>query len=453
MTHTAKTRRPRLASAALAVAAAWAGQAPLAHADTQAELQALKAQIEALQQSLAALEQKQNRIETQTSPANVVTAGATKGSFKLPGADTSIKIGGYVKLDAIHSSRSAGANSQSDLVLVPGAIPLDGAADNEKRQTKLHARQTRLNLGTHTPTSWGDLTTFFEIDFFGADGNEIVSNSNNVRLRHALASLGPLSVGQSWSTFMDPASLPETLDFGGPVGEAFIRQGLVRWTQKFQGGSWSVAAENPESYLTRRNLDDSYTTLAPDDDRLPDLVAKLDLNTDLGRFAIAAMARNLRVDTAAIAGASGAVAARDSAWGGALGLYGTLPGVGKDEFKFSLIGGNALGRYVGQGVFTDADVNAAGKLHLNTQWGTILSYRHFWHDSLRSTLALSAAGASNPRGAAQTNKASQTAHLNLLWSPVPQATLGLEFIHGRLEKEDGRHGRLNRLQASAQYAF
>ncbi|THF59321.1 hypothetical protein E6O51_16155 [Pseudothauera rhizosphaerae] len=437
-----------MTAAALAIAAALA--APAAHADTQDELKVLKAQIEALQKSLAALEQKQNRIETQVSPANVVTAGATKGSFKLPGSDTSIKIGGYVKLDAIHSSRSAGANSQADLVLVPGSIPVGNAADNEKRQTKLHARQTRLNLGTHTPTAWGDLTTFFEIDFFGADGNEIVSNSNNVRLRHALASLGPLSVGQTWSTFMDPASLPETLDFGGPVGEAFIRQGLVRWTQPFSGGSWSVAAENPESYLTRRNLDGSYATLAPDDDRVPDLVAKLNLNTTLGRFAIAGMARNLRVDTAAVATS---VEARDSKWGGALGIYGVIPSVGKDDFRFSLIGGNALGRYIGQGVFTDADVDADGSIHLNTQWGTILSYRHFWADNLRSTLALSAAGADNPRGAVNTNKASQTAHLNLLWSPVPQATLGVEYIYGRLEKEDGRDGRLNRVQASAQYAF
>lgn len=437
--------RKKMIPAALAFALAT--QFSTAHADTLADL---RAQVQALHEKISELEAKQEKMRAEVSPQKIVTAGSTKGSFKLPGSDTSIKLGGYVKLDAIYSSRSAGANSQADLVLVPSAIPLDGSATNEKGQTKLHARQTRLNLGTQTPTSWGDMTTYFEVDFFGADGNEIVSNSNNVRLRHALASLGPLSVGQTWTTFMDPASLPETLDFGGPVGEAFVRQGLVRWTEKFGGGAWSVALENPESFLARRNANGSYATLAPDDDRIPDIVGRVDINGSWGRLAAAAMARSLRVD---VAGSSAAVEARDSKWGGALGIYGVMPIVGKDSLNFSLNGGNALGRYIGQGLFFDADIDGDGKIHLNKQWGSILSYRHFWADNVRSTLAISAAGASNPNGAGTANRKSQSAHLNLLWSPVPQATLGVEFIHARLEKEDGRDGSLNRVQASAQYAF
>lgn len=430
-----------------ALALALSAEITSAHAET---LDELRAQVQALEQKILAMDAKQEKMQTDISPQNVVTAGSTKGSFKLPGSNTSIKLGGYVKLDAIYSSRSAGTNSQADLVLVPAAIPLDGTETNEKGQIKLHARQTRFNLATHTPSSWGDLTTFFELDFFGADGNEIVSNSHNSRLRHAVGTLGSLTAGQSWSTFMDPASLPETLDFGGPVGEAFVRQGLVRWTEKFAGGAWSLALENPDSFLLRRNLDGSYATLVPDDDRIPDVVGRLDLNGSWGRVAAAAMARNLRID---VAGSASAVEARDSRWGGALGIYGMIPTVGKDSFSFSLIGGNALGRYVGQGLFFDADVDAGGKIHLNHQWGSIVSYRHFWGDSLRSTLALSGAGASNPTIAGSANRKSQSGHVNLLWSPVPQATLGVEFIHGRLGKEDGREGRLDRVQASAQYAF
>ena len=51
-------------------------------------------------------------------------------------------------------------------------------------------------------------------------------------------------------------SLPETLDFGGPVGQIFARQAQVRWTQAFDGsrvgtpGQWSVSLENPESVVT-----------------------------------------------------------------------------------------------------------------------------------------------------------------------------------------------------------
>ena len=64
------------------------------------EVSDLKAQIEALSQ-------KVQNIETQKSqpaviPANVVTGGDFPRSFKLPGSNTSLKFGGYVKLDAIY---------------------------------------------------------------------------------------------------------------------------------------------------------------------------------------------------------------------------------------------------------------------------------------------------------------------------------------------------------------
>ena len=59
--------KPRLS--ALTLALSLAGASAVAHAD---ELSNPKA-----------------------APGNAVTAGATKGSFKLPGADTSVTIGGY----------------------------------------------------------------------------------------------------------------------------------------------------------------------------------------------------------------------------------------------------------------------------------------------------------------------------------------------------------------------
>ncbi|WP_300655065.1 hypothetical protein, partial [Pseudomonas sp.] len=83
----------------VAIAASLAGFMVPASADTASDLEALKAQIEALQQSIAALEQKQVETAKAVSPANTVTAGTAPGSFKLPGSDTSVKFGGYVKAD------------------------------------------------------------------------------------------------------------------------------------------------------------------------------------------------------------------------------------------------------------------------------------------------------------------------------------------------------------------
>jgi len=72
----------------LAIAIALGVPASAARAD---ELQDLRAQVEALLKRVAELEQKQDKTDQNRSaapPSNVVTGGATPGSFKLPGSNT-----------------------------------------------------------------------------------------------------------------------------------------------------------------------------------------------------------------------------------------------------------------------------------------------------------------------------------------------------------------------------
>ncbi|KTF07689.1 porin [marine sediment metagenome] len=54
-------------------------------------------------------------------------------------------------------------------------------------------------------------------------------------------------MGQTWTTFMDVGSLPESLDFIGTTdGITFARQVMVRYTN----GGLQLALENPESTIT-----------------------------------------------------------------------------------------------------------------------------------------------------------------------------------------------------------
>lgn len=46
-----------------------------------------------------------------------------------------------------------------------------------------------------------------------------------------------------------------------------------------------------------------------------------------------------------------------------------------------------------------------------------------------------------------------SAHINLLWSPLPQATIGLEYLYTMRELQDGRDGDLNRILFSTRYSF
>lgn len=454
MTRQKSNRLPRLVcgmAAAAVASATW----NVARADTLSDLEA---QVNSLRERVAALTEARQQADEasrgapptatgeQRAVADVVTGGATKGSFRLPGSDTSVTLGGFVKLDAIYSDRSAGAASQGNQFLSPALIPVGPTArDNDRSQATLHARQSRLSLRTSTPTSLGDLTTLVEGDFFGADGNETVSNSNNFRIRHAWGTLGNLSAGQFWTNFMNEAALPETVDFGGAVGQIFVRQAQVRWTQKIAGGDWSMSLENPESLFA---VPRSATLLRADRDRVPDFAARLKLKIGAGSYSLQVLARNIRIDSGA------PLSTTDSRWGGAVGLAGVVPAFGKDDFRFDLNAGNAIGRYQELGFFADGFVDANRRVALANEVSGYVAYRHYWTPALRSSLVLAESRANNPGGTfGGINRGARSEHLNLIWSPLASVNLGVEWINARRITEDRSSGTLNRVQFGAQYLF
>lgn len=365
--------------------------------------------------------------------------------FKLPGTDTSLFIGGYVKLDAIWSDRSAGVDSVGDQELNTKFIPVGpGAGERKKDQVTLHARQSRLFFGTSTPTQYGELRTYIEGDFFGAAGNETSSNSNGFRVRHAYGTLGRFTAGQTWTNFSDEHAYPEVLDFGGAAGEIFARQAQVRWTQPLAAGDWSISAENPESVLA---VPGSASPFRSDSDQAPDLTARLRIKAGGVRYSVGALARYIHVDSAALDATSGK-------WGGAIALTAIVPTSGQDDLRAAVNAGNAIGRYQNFGFFPDGYLDASGTLQLARQASGFVAYRHFWTPTLRSTLEVSAANSNPPDAtAAGVDKSDRSAHLNLIWSPVAATNFGVELIHARRTVVGGDEGRLNRVQFSAQYSF
>ena len=135
--------------AAIAIGGSVPGVAARANApdDLQGQIEALQRKVQELEQQQQASARRQDAVA-----ASAVTAGATKGSFRLPGSDTSVALGGYVKLDAVLTRPSAGVGSTADLFLQPNAIPVGpGAGDNEHGQVKFGARESRLFVKTSTP--------------------------------------------------------------------------------------------------------------------------------------------------------------------------------------------------------------------------------------------------------------------------------------------------------------
>ena len=366
-------------------------------------------------------------------------------TYKAPGSDATLTLRGYVKLDAIWSDRSAGVDSVGDQQLSPSLIPVGPTAGEHKTdQVTFHARQSRLALGTSTPTSYGDLTTYIETDFFGADGNESSTNSNGLRVRHAYGALGRLLAGQTWSNFFDEQAYIETLDFGGPAGEIFVRQAQVRWTEKLAHGDWSVSAENPESLVA---VPGNATPFRADSDHSPDFTARVRHTLGGATYSAGALVRNIHVDSAALGANSGK-------WGGAVAFTGIVAAGKRDDLRFNANFGNAIGRYQVGAFFPDGYLAVDHTLHLAHQSSGYIAFRHFWTPALRSTVEYSAANSTPPGAtAAGINKSDRSQHLNLIWSPVRAVNLGAEYIHAQRTVVGGDRGSLNRLQFSAQYSF
>lgn len=138
-------------------------------------------------------------------------------------------------MDALFNNVSAGRNQLGNQQLLFSEIPVDDSA-KEHGQTTFHAKESRLWFKSFTPTNWGDMNTYLEMDFFG----DAATFTYTPRLRHAYGTFGNFLGGQTWTTFLDVAALPESLDAIGVSAGAVsnFRQPLIRWTQPF---AWNAA--------------------------------------------------------------------------------------------------------------------------------------------------------------------------------------------------------------------
>ena len=97
-----------------AMAIAMAATLDGASIDAQAEsVDDLQAQIDRLNAEVTELARQQQAGASR--PLTTSLPAGQAGSFKLPGSNTSVTLGGYVKLDAVFSNPSAGVDAKGDL--------------------------------------------------------------------------------------------------------------------------------------------------------------------------------------------------------------------------------------------------------------------------------------------------------------------------------------------------
>lgn len=447
-----------LALAVITAGALGSGNAALAGSDVDDRIAALEAQIAELK-AIVASQQQSNVVQEETIAANsaaISTNAADIEEARPMAKGTKFTYGGYIQLDAIASDYSDGKPTfyASDDLLVPSTIPVepvDGNSDSYS-STNLHARSSRFFFTTATDTDVGKISTRFELDFMlsGTAGgvDERISNSWNSRIRHAFVKWdynenSSLLAGQSWSTFFNVGALPDLLDFVGPVGTLFVRQPQVRWTM----GGLQLAVENPATRLNGVDYNDSA-------EGIPDLIARYNGKAGGLDWSLAGIARELTYEDRSDPGIEGD---SDEQFGYGLSLAGKWM-LGKNDLRFMVNYGDALGRYMGLNTFNDGYIDADGDIETIDQLGGFIAYRHFWTPHWRSTFSLSASEADNPSerdyvGASSLAKEYRSIHANLNYLPTPQMSIGGELIWAEKKLEDGRDGDLSRLQFAVKYAF
>src|SRR3981189_612507 len=244
------------------------------------ELADLRANQELLQRRVDQLAQVP---PPRAGPRGPGRAGHIPASFVIPGTEVSLRVGGqgvgsvlwYLKGQAVggglggqgglNETYMDGQGGTGNLPSIPlnthtfsnTAAPV-GFAHSRSSEWDFSGKQSRFYFDARTPSPYGEVKAYIEMDFAASNTNTILNNNNGVttgyipRLRQGYATLGGLLMGQTTGTFTDNDADPELLDNGGPPGSTGrSRLPMIRYTYPLPYGmSIAVAAENPDADFT-----------------------------------------------------------------------------------------------------------------------------------------------------------------------------------------------------------
>jgi len=370
-----------------------------------------------------------------------IVKGDFPGSFKVPGTNTSLMIGGFVHADFFLDFN----NIRTPDEFVPAAIPVPSSGAGRARLT---GRRSRLWFRSATPTKQiGDIKTYMEFDFYNNEGLDLISAGGFLRTRQLWVEAMGWQFGQDYTSFANPAIWPLIFDIEGPSSFAGKRTGLLR--RNFDNGTLmgAIGFEQPFSDLT----------FAPEFERFspaPDLAGRIGVKGDWGLVMVHHVSRLLAAKDSATE------ATREYAYGWGLSLTGKVInphcGCGKDFLLFSVTGGEGVGAYIEDttGAKMDGFQDAAGNINPIKGFGWWAGYTHWWSKHWYTTTLWGATDFSpNALQAPDTYASSKYGAINLGWTPVKNYVLGIEYLYGQRSNFDGATGVANRMTIATQFTF
>ena len=288
-------------------------------------------------------------------------------------------------------------------------------------------------------TRVGKIKTYIEVDFAS-------KSESLLRLRHAYAEWNFFKVGYSWSTFMDNASLPTTVDFEGPNSSLNKRHGIIRYERKY--GEKSIAGISLESPETDYyNPADSLIQNKSKQSNF-DIAGRYKYFNKLGHFQIAGIFRRIQYLNQT---------KMDVLYGWGI-LLSTNININDKNILFAQYsyGHGIANYYVGfVGRQLDAVYDPAlEKMTLKAITGGFLTYTHIFNPSWKFSLT---SGTSFIRGKEfepdDTFRSSRYLASNVFFNPIETIRLGFEVTTGSRTNLDLQKGNSTRLAFMASFDF
>jgi hypothetical protein len=382
------------------------------------------------------------------SATAVVGFSGAAAAFTINGGDnTKLDIYGYIKADARYDvNENLGDKSPAANISAVSTSDTVNTADLTNGHFNMTAQQTRLGLNFTQGTDSGDVKAKFEGDW--ASGGSAYA----LRIRHAYVEYKGVLVGQTWSNFTSWNDWADTLDWDGANGHSGgFRDNQVRYTTSSDAGTFSASLE----FSGAANVTGAPANSAKV--QLPDLTARFEGSADKIKYAVAVVARQIKMDN----GADNAtpVSKSKSAAGAMANMSFAIDS--DTSIMAGVVGGNAMGDYIYLMPGSLAAYYDGNNIKTLSQLGASFGVSHKL-DSM-SELALSSGyvktgvdkgKVSNGYFAAGTVKDQKSLFLTYMVHPVAHLMYGGEIAHYWNQAADtGKTGNATRLQFSAKYSF
>jgi hypothetical protein len=186
------------------------------------------------------------------------------GFFYIPGTDTCIKLGGYLRVETGLWTNSIYGGAYS------------GVAGAQNRLSNHYTARSRedFNIDTRTATEYGVVRTFFDATFSwttsgagtaGTFGNAGIAGSDTIGVYYAFIQFAGFTMGKAVSQFDAPWQNYPGNNFDGLVGGGGDVTGVNQfsYTADFGGGvSATISAQDQVAYFQTNQFNTSMATAA-----------------------------------------------------------------------------------------------------------------------------------------------------------------------------------------------